>query len=543
MMRNRWTTGALAGVLLAAGACASRTAAPQGVPAAPVSPTQAAIDNATAAFGEGRELALNGDFDCAREAFTKALAAVGPGSGAPVGDRELLAFSSDLWDSILRYEALAAPAEELAAADAPAASTLAALDEAKASEEEMSAARSAVISDAGGAPYDIPMVINEPVLRVLAVFQNDLHPIIARGLSRSGRYLPMIHRVFAQEGIPRDLANMALIESSFLPRAVSSARAHGLWQFMSRTGRQYGLASSALVDERSDPEKATRAAARYLSFLYELFHDWYLAMAAYNAGEGKILKAMAKTGANDFWQLAQTRAIKPQTQNYVPAVLAAALINRNPAHYGFDVEHEPALLYETVVLERPVSLVALSRASQIPLEDLQALNPELKRSITPRQSDGYTLKVPPGQRQTVMASLDAVPTAKMPNGKRYVVRKGDTLARIAKKYGVPEDELAAFNGLAPGSPVNRGRTLEVPDRPAATAAAVHSKKPVAPSRESKTATEPPSAMSYRVRNGDTLYGIARRHGTTVEELIGANSLSPESRIRPGDTLTIPPKSR
>jgi membrane-bound lytic murein transglycosylase D len=534
--------GALAGAFLGAAACASRTAAPAKPVPVSDSPAQAAIRNATAAFGEGRELALNGDFDCAREAFAKALAAVGPGSGAPAGDRELAAFSSDLWDSILRYEALATPAEEAAAPEAPAAPALAALEEAKASEEEMNAARSAVISDASGAPYDIPMVINEPVLKVLAVFQNDLHPIIARGLARSGRYLPMIHRVFAEEGIPRDLAQMAMVESAFVPRAVSSARAHGLWQFMARTGRQYGLASNSLVDERSDPEKATRAAARYLTFLYELFHDWYLAMAAYNAGEGKILKAMAKTGATDFWQLAQTRAIKPQTQSYVPAVLAATLINRNPAHYGFEVEHEPALLYDTVVLDRSVSLAALSRASQVPLEDLQALNPELKRSITPKQPDGYGLKVPPGQRETVAASLASVPTAKMPNGKRYVVRKGDTLAKIARKSGVSEDELAAFNGLAPGASVGRGRALEIPERPAAAEAA-RAKKPAASPRESKVSAEPPSPTSYKVRNGDTLYAIARKHGTTVEELTAANSLSPETRIRPGDTLTIPPRSR
>lgn len=538
-VRNRWTTGALAGALFSA-ACASRTSVPREPAPAPVSPAQAAINNASTAFGEGRELALTGDFDCAREAFAKALAAVGPGSGAPADDRELLAFSSDLWDSILRYEALAAPAEEAAAPEAPASPALAALEEAKASEEEMSAARSAVISDAGGATYDIPMVINEPVLRVLAVFQNDLHPIIARGLARSGRYLPMIHRVFAEEGIPRDLAQMAMVESAFIPRAVSSARAHGLWQFMARTGRQYGLSSNSLVDERSDPEKATRAAARYLSFLYELFHDWYLAMAAYNAGEGKILKAMAKTGATDFWQLAQTRAIKPQTQSYVPAILAATLINRNPAHYGFDIEYEPPLLYDSVILDRPVSLVALSRASQVPLEDLQALNPELRRSITPRQPDGYSLKVPPGQRETVVASLASVPTAKLPNGKRYVVRKGDTLARIAKKYGVPEDELAAFNGLAAGAAVSRGRALEIPERPAETARA---KKPAGAAPAAKAAAAQPVAKSYRVKNGDTLYAIARRHGTSVDELSAANSLSPERPIRPGDTLTIPTKTR
>jgi membrane-bound lytic murein transglycosylase D len=482
---------------------------------------------------------LNGDFDCAREAFQKALDAVGPGSGAPSGDAQVIAFSTDLWDSIVRYEALAAPVEE-AGDDEAADSALEALDEAKTSDAEVTAARSAITSDAGGPPYDIPMVVNESVLRALAVFQNDLHPIIERGLSRSGRYLPMIHRIFAEEGIPRDLANMALVESSFMPRAVSSARAHGLWQFMSRTGRQYGLTTNSLVDERSDPEKATRAAAKYLSFLHDVFNDWYLAMAAYNAGEGKILRALAKTGSKDFWQLAKTRAIKPQTQSYVPAVLAATLINRNPEHYGFDVEYEPALLYETVLVDRPVSLVALSRAAQVPLDDLQSLNPELKRSVTPRQPEGYSLKVPPGWRETVVSALDSVPTARIPDGKRYVVRRGDTLSGIARRHRVPEDELAAFNGLSLDATLRRGRVLEIPSH----SAPIRAKKTKGPTRTARTASSAsPSPKTYRVKSGDTLYAIARRHGTTVGDISAANSLSPDATIRPGDRLTIPPSSR
>ena len=533
---------ALLGAALAAAGCASRTSTPSSAPAeaaAAPSPAAAAVERATEEFGNGRELALNGDFDCARESFQRALAAVGPGSPAPAGDAEVLAFSVDLWDSILRYEALAAPAQETAGGDAPPASPLAALDSAHASEAEVRAAQTAIISDAAGAPYDIPMVINEPVLRILAEFQNDLHGIIARGLTRSGRYVPMIRRVFAEEGIPGDLVHMALIESSFLPRAVSSARAHGLWQFMSRTGRQYGLTANTVVDERSDPEKATRAAARYLKFLNELFRDWHLAMAAYNAGEGKILKAMARTGAKDFWQLAQTRAIKPQTQAYVPAVLAATLIAKNPEHYGFDVGYEPPLTYETVLLGRPVSLLALAKAAQLPLEDLQHLNPELRRSITPKQQEGYELKVPVGTKETTLTALAGVPTARLPIGRRYVARRGDTMAKIAKRFGVPVDELAAVNGLSAGAAVKRGRALEIPERERVSSATRAAGKP----KSAAGKAEPAAATNYRVKGGDTLYGIARRHGTTVDELSAANRLGPDSTIKPGDRLTIPSKLR
>ncbi len=204
--------------------------------------------------------------------------------------------------------------------------------------EAIATAREAVASDRPAAVPDVPIVVNDSVLRVIAAFQSDaLHDKIQAGLVRSGRYLPMIHQVFAEEGLPQDLAMIAFIESSFLPLARSNKMAHGIWQFMPRTGRQYGLRSNGLVDERRDFEKSTRAAARYLAYLNEIFGDWYLAMAAYNAGEGKILRAMNRTGARDFWHLASTNAIRKQTKNYVPAFLASVLISKNPSHYGFVV--------------------------------------------------------------------------------------------------------------------------------------------------------------------------------------------------------------
>ncbi len=391
--------------------------------------------------------------------------------------------------------------------------------------------------------YDIPIAVNDAVLKVLAAFQTDLHGVIGRGLARSGRYIPMIHRIFQEEGIPKDLAQIALVESSFLTHARSPMKAHGIWQFMPRTGRHYGLTANGIVDERSDPEKATRAAARYLSYLHELFNDWYLAMAAYNAGEGKILRAMQRTGARDFWELSASGTIRPQTQNYVPAVIAATLIARNPVHYGFDVEYEEPLAYETVLLDRPVQLKHLSES----VEELIRLNPELTTAITPRQPEGYELKIPVGARSSVLLAFAGAPTASFSPARRHVVRRGETLARIARRYGVSVSAIAAANSLSRHSRVPRGKVLAIPGRYREVRFASLQKgkrgrsvKAVMASRtQSRPATRRASAKHYEVRTGDTLYRIAVRHGTTVAQILAVNAFPSWTRIRPGDRIRIP----
>src|SRR5262249_18825692 len=310
---------AVALAAVAAGCATSRAPAPARARAP--SRDEAAIAQATRSFALGREAALTGDVACARDYFAQAIEAVRPaGSNAPPSS-EIASFSEDLYEAILRYEALAAPPEETAATEEHVAPELSGMENQVINEEEVTRAREAVASEATGAAHDIPIVVNEAVLRMVAMFQNEYHEIISRGLVRSGRYVPMMERIFQEEGIPRDLVQVAMIESSFIPHARSPKSAQGIWQFMSRTARQYGLTCNGSIDERNDPEKATRAAARYLSYLHLLFNDWYLTMAAYNAGEGKVLKAMARTGFSDFWQLAASGQLRAQTQTYVPAVL------------------------------------------------------------------------------------------------------------------------------------------------------------------------------------------------------------------------------
>jgi membrane-bound lytic murein transglycosylase D len=519
------------GLALLGAACA--TAPAQKAKTAP-SPEQRAMSKATEEFSAGREAALSGDFACAHDQFDRAIDTLRPEGSWSTPSPEMLAFSLDIYEGVLRYEAIASPPEDVTSAEEAPGPELPLAETPAASPEAISNAREAVASDQSGVTYDIPIVVNDAVLKVLATFQGPLHDIIARGLARSGRYVPMIQQVFREEGIPTDLAQVALIESSFLPRARSPRAAHGIWQFMPRTGRQYGLTSNGIVDERNDPEKATRAAAKHLAYLHELFHDWFLALAAYNAGEGKVLRAQERTGLNDFWQLAASGMLRAQTQSYVPAVIAATLIIKNPEHYGFQVEYEPPLEYEIVKLNRSVRLRDLA-AESLSLEQLEDLNPELRTGITPRQVEEYELKVPVGSREAAVAAFEAAPTASMPGSRRHTVRRGETLASIARGYRVSASRLAASNGLFPWSKVSRGEVLVIPAREATKVAAKSSK-----GNSPKTA---PETRSYRVKGGDTLYRIARRTGTTVDSLMAANSLESPESIKPGDRLVIPARTR
>ena len=510
------------------------------VPAPAPAPVDPGTARATEAFTLGRDAALAGDFECARVYFGEAVAAVRPeGEPAPSGSR--LEFSYELWDGIQRYEALAGATEEAGTSHGQVSPELEAIEAPDATPEEISAAASEVASAIPTVSSDVPLVVNDSVLRVLAAFQSaGLHDKIAAGLSRSGRYVPMIQQIFAEEGLPRDLAWIAFIESSFLPHARSPKAAHGIWQFMPRTGRQYGLKSNGIVDERSDPEKATRAAAKYLSYLHEIFGDWYLVMAAYNAGEGKILRAMEKTGARDFWQLAGTPAIRRQTQNYVPAFLASVLISKEPTHYGFEVVLEPPIAFETVRLDRPIDLGKLAGGADLSLEELQALNPELRSAVTPRQDEGYELKVPEGTRETVLLAFQATPTAKPPSFTTHVAKKGETLPRIAKRYGVSVTAIATANSLSTRSRVSRGQEILIPQK----LAAASKKKKAGAGKVTKTATAPaPAPKSYKVKNGDTLYRIALRHGVTVAQILAINSLGGSPSLKAGDQLAIPARGK
>lgn len=290
----------------------------------------------------------------------------------------------------------------------------------------------------------LPLEENDAVLGVIRYFSSERgRKILAAGLRRSGRYRPVIQRILADEGVPQELIYLAQIESGFLPRAKSNKSAVGMWQFVQFRGRQYGLLQTSASDDRLDPEKATRAAARHLHDLYAEFGDWYLAMAAYNCGPGCVERAVERTGYADFWELCNRNVLPRETANYVPAILAATIMAKNPKDYDLEnLDFDQPLEYDSIAFDTPTSLLLLSDASGYPLAEIQELNPSLLKPVAPA---GYELRVPKGTSASVLAALDAVPALHRADWRIHRVGQGETLAEIAHRYATQLASIAAAN--------------------------------------------------------------------------------------------------
>src|SRR5205823_8302136 len=296
--------------------------------------------------------------------------------------------------------------------------------------------------------HDLPIEINNRVLGFLDYYQNGRgRGVIEVGLQRAGRYQPMIEKVLKEEGVPLDLMYLCQAESAFQPRAVSRAQAKGMWQFISSRGKEYGLRQTWWIDERSDPEKSTRAAARHLKDLYQEFGDWYLAMAAYNSGPVRVQRALEKTGADNFWALAETRALPTETINYIPNILALTIIGKNPEKYGFNVTPAAALETERVGVDKPTDLRVIADAIKLPVEDLRALNSHVLRWTTPPDDPDFQLILPKGYAEKFNQQVASLPVSKRVLFREHIVRKGDTLGAIAKKYSTTPTQLSDANNL------------------------------------------------------------------------------------------------
>jgi membrane-bound lytic murein transglycosylase D len=409
--------------------------------------------------------------------------------------------------------------------------------------------KDAVTNDLEAGDHDIAIPLNQRVLTFIELFKGRLHDFLEEGMRRGTKYLPMIQNVFRAEGLPLDLAYVPLVESAFKPNALSRTKAKGVWQFMRGTGLENGLRQDWYIDERSDPEKATVAAAKYLGTLAKLFDgDWHLALASYNGGPGRLQRAMKTSRVSDFWRLAEKPRLLPrETRDYVPMILAAIVIARNPAQYGFDFEPEPAHAYETVTLPRPVDLRRVAEWAETTIDEIQSLNPELRRWTTPVNDDSYPLKVPVGTAETVMARLNEAPTSDLASLRFYTVKRGETLALIARKLRVSRADLAEANYLKVTSRVAPGQQLMVPHEATVLMAARADRPvPVAESRALASDAVVPAVAStasdrvrvfYQVKEGDTLASIARVFKTTVASLQTWNQI-PGSQIRAGQRLTI-----
>lgn len=612
--RGRVLALCLLAAFLAAGCSSTQPSA--NAPAAPAAPAATVAETApcpapdprqeaSERFHRGKTHALTGDSACARLEFDAALE--GFRTSMRRDNSGDLAFAGQLWDSIRLYESIPAEEEEEEPSPAPdQRDGLIARETGEPTADEVAVARREVEAAGSSVSFDVPIVVNDAVLNAVAYYQFRTPKAFAAALQRSGRYLPLMRSILRENGLPEDLVYIAMIESAFKFQAHSRAAAKGYWQFISGTGKRYGLRTTRDVDERSDPVKSTRAAAAYFRDLYEIFGDWYLAMAAYNAGEGRVLRGLQRTGARSYWELRDAGALHRETRDYVPFFLATALIAKDPARFGFDVVPDPELDFDVVEVPRPVELARVARELGVSVETLRALNGELRGRATPRGVSAYPLRLPKGAASILSSRLASIPAAPEIRDRRLKARRGDTLARFAKRHGVSLADLREANGLRPNARLRAGQLLVVPTRVAAAkspapelteaadapvieeplrgqiralptpSAAIldaaslgqdyafvpEPTRPPAPlpSRveipaagfettaarpaESRTVRSAPARRrgTHTVRRGETLYRIASRYGVSVDALRRANRIGRKAAIRVGQRLSVPVQS-
>jgi membrane-bound lytic murein transglycosylase D len=364
---------------------------------------------------------------------------------------------------------------------------------------------------------DLPLMVNDYVGAFINFFANTQrgHNTLLHSFERSGRYKAMIQRVMAEEGVPQDLIYLAVAESGFQPRAVNPrSRAGGMWQFMPYG--DYGLTRNGYVDERFDPEKSTRAYARYMKFLYDQLGDWYLAMAAYDWGAGNVQRAVEKTGYADFWELYRRNNLPGETKNYVPEILAAIIIANHPTQYGFDeITLDPPLVTDTVTINYSIDLRLVSDLVDVPVDELEALNPSLLRLATPTDKQ-FDLHLPAGTALVYQRGVEQIPASKRDSWRYHRIAADDSLAAVARTYHVSVSELAAANQLHESDGFDGVEALVVPVAPVA-----------APSR----------GVFYTARKGDTLVSIADRFGVSLSQLRRWNNLS-GTKVAPGRRLHV-----
>jgi membrane-bound lytic murein transglycosylase D len=423
--------------------------------------------------------------------------------------------------------------------------------------------------------YDIPVDMQPLVAQYIEFFQGPGRKWFRKWMSRSTRYLPIMQPILEAKGLPRDTVYLAMIESGFSAHAYSWAHASGPWQFISSTGRQYGLQQDFWVDERRDPIKATHAAANYLKDLHKELGHWYLAWAGYNTGGGRVRRMVSKYGTTDFWVLSGERGLAKETKHYVPKLIAAALVAKHPEAFGFsqdEFEFEPALAYEEVKLVDATDLDVIARAAGVDVKAIHDLNPELKRWCTPPASDKkpYVLRLPPGSAARFAENFQRVAPAERLTFHVHKVKRGDTLSQIATKYGSATEAILQMNRLKGMRKLKLGLELVIPvprrqgkDSETVLASKVAQARRsgvVAPRPEEEIPAGTPKApvatgpiksetvggrtrVTYGVQEGDSLWAIATRFNVSVEDLRAWNSLPKRQRtLSVGTQLEVWPRN-
>jgi len=398
------------------------------------------------------------------------------------------------------------------------------------------------------ATYDLPVISNDRVLSYVELFQGNLRNFLDEGMARGSRYLPRIREIFSAQGIPLDLAYVPLIESAFKSTALSRAKAKGMWQFQLPTAGDYGLKFNWFIDERSDFEKSTLAAAKHFKMLGKMFDgDWNLALASYNVGQGKVLTAIKRSKTRDYWEMSESTKFLPRdTRAYVPMIWAAIIIAKNPEQFGFEIATEEKLAYDTVTVPDAVRLDTVAEWAGCTVDALRDLNPELRRLTTPMGV--FDLRVPAGTKAAVDSKLAAADPSIFSNFVSHTVKGGETMVSLARKYKTSTSELAEMNQIKRTAKLRPGQKLFVPGAitgPSArpTVPVIASTGAVAkPAVAARSAAAAPrstasSIVTYKVKPGDTLFKIAQHFDVTIDEIKRWNNLRTAS-IGVGDRLKI-----
>lgn len=382
--------------------------------------------------------------------------------------------------------------------------------------------------------YDFPITINKQVEYYLDFFQNKQRKSFSLWLARSGRYVPMITQQLEEAGLPKDLAYLPMIESGYSLTAYSRAKAVGPWQFMRATAIHYGLNVNSYVDERRDPVLSTQAAIRYLAELYEMFESWPLAVAGYNAGEGKIQRGIKRYNTANFWELAQQRYLNLETKRYVPKLIAAIMIAKSPEKYGFsDIQYLEPITYDTVQVPRWTNLEAIAIAAGCDLADIKNLNRQLRKMITPPEFDFYDIKVPQGKGDLLAQNLPRIHVSVSTQFKNHTILAHDTLDTICKKYNLNKTTLLKANNLRKAK-LTAGNHLRIPYQ--TTRYKLLTEKEMA--NKNKYATSRDQFILHTVKPGESVSKIATLYGVDSQMVAAWNGLASIHKIKAGQQLAL-----
>lgn len=379
---------------------------------------------------------------------------------------------------------------------------------------------------------DFPIVDNNQVQAYLDLFQTQQKKSFAIWLSRSGKYLPLMQKELREAGLPEDLAYLAMIESGYNQKAYSKADASGLWQFIPGTGAQYNLTINKYIDERREAEKSTKAAVNFLSNLYDEFGDWHLAVAAYNAGAGKISKGLERYNVSDFWSLAQYDYLAMETKRYVPKLIASIIIAKNPGKYGFgDIQLEKPYAYETLEVGPGLTFDAIALISDCDRKAIDLLNPELCLDKTPLNQRSHHIKIPTGSKNTASKNLTRLHRVATTDYKTHIISKGESLAQVCNRYDINTTTLLKVNNLR-SSKLVAGQRLRIPYQTIRYQLLTEGG-----SKAIASATDD-NLILHRIQKGESLSQIARKYNVPVELIASWNNLSSSHNIRAGQQLSL-----